>query len=74
MEYFQILGNLRGTFGASARETVVKRAFAHCGGAWGAPSAAGTMVFEVNYGTKSVEVSLASAAHASLSAKAAADW
>ena len=37
-------------------------------------TAAGTMVFEVNYGTKSVEVSLASAAHSRLSAKAAADW
>ena len=32
------------------------------------------MVFEVNYGTKSVEVSLTSAAPARLSAKAAADW
>ena len=31
------------------------------------------MVFEVNYGTKSVEVSLASAAHTRLSAKAAAN-
>jgi len=30
-------------------------------------TAAGTMVFEVNYGTKSVEVSLASAAHSRLS-------
>ncbi len=30
--------------------------------------------FEVNYGTESVEVSLASAAHSRLSAKAAADW
>ena len=37
-------------------------------------TAAGTMVFEVNYGTKSVEVSLSSAAHSRLSAKAAADW
>ena len=36
-------------------------------------TAAGTMVFEVNYGTKSVEVSLASAAHSRLSAKAAAE-
>ena len=36
-------------------------------------TAAGTMVFEVNYGTKSVEVSLASAAHSRLAAKAAAD-
>ncbi len=39
-----------------------------------AGSAAGTMVFEVNYGTKSVEVSLASAAHSRLSAKASAAW
>ena len=37
-------------------------------------TAAGTIVFEVDYGTKSVEVSLASAAPAHLSAKAIADW
>ena len=39
-----------------------------------AGSAAGTMLFEVNYGTKSVEVSLTSAAHSRLSAKASAAW
>ena len=48
-------------------------AFAYFGGATDVASAAGTMVFEVNYGTKSVEVSLASAAHSHLSAKATAD-
>ena len=32
------------------------------------------MVFEVNYGTKSVEVSLASLAHKTLSEKASAAW